>query len=204
MRAAPGAVLGGRLPLLPCGTTSQGRSVRGDVGGHLWGWTSPTAHRFATERAGRAIADVELPDWGKPGQVKAESAAAEEIASHAVGVTSHGFAPARLAHALGEFAVRDLTGFPQVFDSDRSTAPRVFLLRCLSTWRDMGFDRLVPLLGLSAGRDAVRIWIEICEDRGLDWHLWSLGEWREDARGWSKLVGEYLPQEKIDESTKAA
>ena len=104
-------------------------------------------------------------------------------------------------HALEPFALLDRVGFPQVYDSDRSTVPATFIRRCVDTWRRRGFERVVPLLGLSAGAKHVRTWIEWCEHEGLEWHLWSVAEWRKDVRGWSRLVGEYLTEEK---STRAA
>lgn len=197
LSAAPGAVLGERLPLLPCATADLGRAVR-SVAGPAWGWTAPDAFGAASPAL---VADVELRSW-RGGRASArEAEVAERLAATCPGITSHGYAPSRLAHALEPFALLDRVGFPQVYDSDRSIDPATFIRRCVDTWRRRGFDRVVPLLGLQAGPKHVRTWIEWCEREGLVWHLWSLGEWRKDARGWSKLVGEYLAEEK---STRTA
>ena len=197
LSAAPGAVLDGRLPLLPCATADLGRVVR-SVAGPAWGWTAPDASGAASPAL---VADVELRSW-KGGRASAwEAEVAERLAAICPGVTSHGYAPSRLVHALEPFALLDRVGFPQVYDSDRSTVPATFIRRCVDTWRRRGFERVVPLLGLSAGAKHVRTWIEWCEHEGLEWHLWSVAEWRKDVRGWSRLVGEYLTEEK---STRAA
>lgn len=189
MSPAPGAVLGGCLPLLPCATADGGRRAVPDPGGPGWSWVAETAVAGPNLRPGRTVADVELSDWGRPGRKHAEAAVAEQLVALCPAVTSHGYAPSKLAHALVPFAEAGLAGMPQVYDSDQSIAPRIFLRRCLDTWHRLGFEHVVPILGLSAGEERVRVWLRECRRLGLACHFWSRARW---SSRWSNIVAEEI------------
>lgn len=157
-----------------------------------WAWTGPRpeVRDLAEKLTGRFIADCEIPSektpaaklpqyWrGLPGEVEI----AEHLARHALGVTSHGFPKREMRETLSVFARAGLPVFPQVYDNDRSTArnpggSETFLRDCVSMHRDLGFENVVPILGLKAGPDIVRRWLDTCTRLGVPWHLWRSGNW---------------------------
>jgi hypothetical protein len=198
MSPDPGVVLDGALPLLCRGSALQGRKLVGDPAALSWCWTAPGAVAAFDLRTGPTIADVELESakhdrrWSLKGRADEDEDLAAKLATRAVAVTSHGYAGGdRLEHALRPFAEAGCWGVPQVYDSNRSAEPLVFLRRCLAAWRRLGFPqcRLVPLLGLDAGERRVLAWIRECDRLGLDWHLWSLDDW---TPRWAELIGPRL------------
>lgn len=180
------ATHGGRycgLPLVPAVTrgawTDRVRVVTGVSAPLVWGWTTPEGLGPAAASAypGRLVADVELRSWKGP-----EIEAAEFLAASCPAVTSHGYIPRQLREVLGVFARRDRVGLPQVYDTDRSTRPVEFLRRCVGSYHDHGFRQVVPLLGLSAGPEHVRAWIEYLLRDGAPFHLYALGRLQADRR----------------------
>lgn len=172
------------LPLVPTVTTGFGADVIENVAApRVWGWTPPGELAAAAAYGSRLIADVELastnkqrPDAGWTGREVDEAAA---VASLVGGVTSHGFVLRQLRNVLEQFARRGLPAYPQVYDSDRSTKPRPFLRTCVEQYRALGFREVRPLLGLFAGPDHLRAWLEECRTLGVRPDLWSLARARE-------------------------
>lgn len=163
------------VPLVPAGTRDYGVNVRAlSEVDRCWIWCLPGDYR-AAERYGRAAtADVELKSWsGTPTEV----ASAEKLAQLVSGVTSHGridLAGAGIRRVLAPFAAAGLAGYPQVYDSNRSTEPRKFLRACVASYQKMGFQRVVPLLGASAGAEYLQAWIDECGQLGLRAAIYSL------------------------------
>ncbi|MEZ4454178.1 MAG: hypothetical protein R3B09_32285 [Nannocystaceae bacterium] len=183
------------LPVIQPATEDYGATVL-EVPGHdtVWGWTPPGDLRAAERYGERLIADVEMrkttkakPDAGWTYEIES----AELLAALVGGVTSHGWLPEEWRDVLRPFAKQGCVGYPQVYDTDRSTKPRSFLRDCLKQWEAAGFqrDQVVPLLGLSAGPEHVAAWIDECGKLGIPFHLWSLQRAEEMA---------YTPEESGD------
>lgn len=158
---------------------------------------------IAEALSGRFVADMEVPSPRTPtaqlgafwrGQA-GEVSFARDIARHATGVTSHGLVKDIMRGSLTAFAEAGLPVFCQTYDTDRSTlrnpgGPAQYLRDCVSMHTDLGFRAVVPILGLKAGPDIVRVWLDTCAEMGLAWHLWRIGNWSADFA----FVRSYLPE----------
>lgn len=171
------------VPLIPTVTANYGEDVKTVGGAYLvWGWTPPGDLRAALKYGKRLIADCELrastkakPSAGWKGD---ELAQAKALAPLCHGVTSHGFVPPSIKAVLMEFAQAGGVAYPQVYDTDRSTlnnpgGPRAFLNTCVESYRKIGFERVVPVLGASAGEDIMAEWIDECRLKGYTYTIWS-------------------------------
>jgi len=181
------------LPVIRAATADFGEKVLeipGDT--TVWGWTPPGDLRAAEKYGKRLIADVELAK-GTPAKPSAgwtyEIESAELLAALAGGVTSYGFLGSNLRDLLAPFAKQGGYGYPQVYDSDRSTDPRPFLRKCVENYQAAGFDKahIVPLLGLSAGPDHVAAWLDECGKIGVQWQIWSVE--RAKSMKWACPIG---------------
>lgn len=166
------------LEYLPVATADWGAKILPDVGApSAWGWSPPGDLRAAQAYGRRFIADVEFRPYvpASPGSAWAgdEIAEAAAVAALAGGVTSHGFVPKKLAPVLKVFAAAGCTGYPQVYDSDKSADPKPFLRNCLNSWRAAGFAVVRPLLGVSAGAGRLAAWLEECAEQGIGYDLYS-------------------------------
>jgi hypothetical protein len=170
------------VPLSPAVTGDFGDVVHEQLqlppGVRGWGWTPPGDLRAAQRFGPQLVADLEdrkstkaKPSAGWTGDEVAEAEALAELAG---GITSHGYVFKNLRPVLAPFAARGRRVYPQVYDSDRSTEPRKFLRTCVTMWRDAGFVDVVPLLGVSAGADWLRAWLEECAVLGVPAALYSL------------------------------
>lgn len=182
---APGSFCG--FALVPVATADWGKKIL-DVDGvdPVWGWTPPGVGdfwegdadlRLAERYKLRTIADVELRQWkGRAG----EATAARALADLCGGVTSHGFVAPPLEDSLREFADRDRIAYPQVYDTDRSTpVDGSFIAACVQSYRKIGFARVVPLLGASAGPERLAAWAAWCRTEGVDFDFWELSDARQ-------------------------
>lgn len=173
----------GCLPLLPCLTSGGGATVRRAAADAAlgWAWTPPGVRGPALDLSGRFIADVELssdpdlPGWDGAAE---DSEHAAFLSYRCQGVTSHGYPKRALEHVLTTFAAHGCRVFPQVYDSDRSTltregGPEAYIRRSVRMYAALGFEKITPLLGLSAGPDIVRRWVRWCDKRRVAWHLWA-------------------------------
>ena len=171
----------GRLPVIPAASSAWGTQVREGLTAPLvWGWTGPGQRATGEAYPGRLVADVETYVTASGAArwtgARSELSAAAWLAARCPAVTSHGFVAPQLREVLGVFARAGRVGIPQVYDSDKSTAadPRRFLRDCVRSYEKAGFQRVVPLLGLTAGQAIVAEWVDECGRLGLNYHIWSL------------------------------
>lgn len=163
----------GPLVSVPCVTAQWGEIVRDlEPWPLVWGWTAPGQFEAAERYGAALVADVELKSWtGTPAEVPH----ADALAARVAGVTSHGYVAPSLRKVLAPFAARQRFAVPQIYDTDRSTPPTgAFARSCINSYRAAGFSTVIPLLGLSAGRERVAAWAAECVDLGCpEVHFWQ-------------------------------
>lgn len=176
----------GRATRIPAATEGFGVKVVDVAGdGPVWGWTPPGDLRAAERYSGRLVANIEyrpvVPARPASGWVGNELASAAALAPHVLGVVSHGYVPRPLGAVFETLARAGAIGFPEVFDPDRSTDPRVFLRTCLASWRKHGFGQLVPVFGAAAGVDFLREGLDEAARLGLAAAIWTSGSMAEQG-----------------------
>lgn len=181
------------LPVVPCVQRGARRAVDRVDHPLVWAWTTAGDPAALAAYGPRLVADVELAAWRGGAD---ELPAARALAAVCPAITSHGYPKRALLPALAEFASRGRVVMPQVYDGDGSTGrtrggTEVFLRRCVSMHRDLGFERVVPILGTAAGLKILRAWQGACADLGLTFHLWAYGQIRKvpEVDRWVRDLG---------------
>lgn len=170
------------LPVIPLGVTKMGFGSVIPQHGKCWGWTPPGRLEAAQVHGRNLIADIELrstthinPDAGWVGTEMQEAAA---LASLAGAVTSHGFVHKPIRGVLGLFAQAGATAYPQAYDD--TSDPGGFLRRCVNSYRNAGFARVVPLIAINQGPDYVSAMTRECVKLGVPAAFYSLERLKEN------------------------